>query len=155
MLDSLSYSMGTDRKHRDGLHRQTQEKEYISRCPLNKTTTLGCSSDTPRQRTHTLISILLGHASGAKWGNSCAELQKKHSQRGCGCNFSSFDHADQMHALKGWNHCQPPTCCISLFCFVLFFSSLSKCCHASFFKVSGGRHHRGFIADIGDKTRNP
>lgn len=75
---------------------------------------------TPRQRTHTLISILLGHASRAKWGNSCAELQKKHSQRGCGCNFSSFDHADQMHALKGWNHHQPPTCWISLFFF--FFS---------------------------------
>lgn len=68
----------------------------------------------------------------------------------CVCNFcfSSFDHADQMHAFIGWHYHQLSTCCISFFL-------LSKGCHASFFKVSGGRYRWGFIADIGDETRNP
>ncbi len=31
----------------------------------------------------------------------------------CNVCFSSFDHADQMHAFIRWNHHQPPTCCIA------------------------------------------
>lgn len=56
MLDSLTYSMTTCRKHRDGYNQQTQEKEDTIRYPLNDITTLGSGGkhQLPPQSTHKL-----------------------------------------------------------------------------------------------------
>lgn len=75
MLDSLSYSMGTGKKQRDGLHQQTQGKRtYLNTLwtkPPHQDAAPNITATSERSR----ISVLLGHASRAKWGNSCAELQ--------------------------------------------------------------------------------
>lgn len=68
----------------------------------------------------------------------------------CSLRFSSFDHADRMHALPKWNHHQPPSCCIPSYFF------LEQTLSCKFCQGQPGQVPPGFfIADIGDETGDP